>query len=198
MGCGCRLSKQPLLSSLRLLGVGGVARSGELVVTAAGSARDSEFTVFVAGGRKSLLRVAFLLCGDWAKAEDIVQVSLVKLYLAWARVHTSPETYARTIIMRSVVDEHRRPWRREVSTAETADVGREDPDPAHRLDLHAALLQLPLRQRQVVVLRYFEQLSVQETATTLGVTTGTVKSSCARGLTALNHLLTDGEELIRP
>lgn len=160
--------------------------------------RDAEFTDFVAASRGSLLRVAYLLCGDWARAEDVTQVSLVKLYLAWARVHTSAEAYARTIIARTAVDEHRRAWRREVNTADLSDAGRDDPDTSHRLDLRAALLRLPPRQRQVVVLRYYEQLSVQETATALGITTGTVKSSCARGLAALNLLLTEGEELIRP
>ena len=113
-------------------------------------------------------------------------------------MHSQPEAYVRTIIARTAVDEHRRAWRRGRSTADPPDPTYESVDPSAGPTLRAALLKLPPRQRQVVVLRYYERLSVRETAASLGITNGTVKSSCARGLATLNDLLTEGEELIRP
>ncbi len=79
--------------------------------------RDSEFSAFVAARRTHLRRVAYACCGDWHRAEDLVQTSLVKLYVAWPRLHRDgrEEAYARRIIVRADVDERRQPWRREES-----------------------------------------------------------------------------------
>src|SRR3954468_16375704 len=77
--------------------------------------RDEAFAAFVQARRAHLRRVAYAVCGDWHRADDLVQTALVKLYVAWPRIHRAgaEEAYVRTIIVRSNVDEHRRPWRRE-------------------------------------------------------------------------------------
>lgn len=166
--------------------------------------RDAAFTAFVAEHRTKLVRTAFLLCGDWARAEDVTQVALGRLYGSWGRVRQSHEAYARTIVTRSAVDESRRPWRREVSVdneyLRERDVGSgcfEDAL-ADRLHLDEALRRLPPRQRQVVVLRHYWNLSVVESAEELGLSAGTVKSHCSRALERLSELLgPDVEELRR-
>ena len=78
--------------------------------------RDTEFTAFVVERRQVLLRTAYLLCGSWTQAEDVVQIALSKLYVAWPRVQpaSGAYAYARQIVARTAVDEWRRPWRREV------------------------------------------------------------------------------------
>ena len=158
------------------------------------SKRDVEFTSYVTAHRRRLVRAAFLLCGNWAQAEDVTQISLAKLYVAWSRIKRSrgPDAYVCRIITRTVVDESRRPWRRELLTGNGFDDAADDSSvsakPVDR-DLASALLRLPLRQRQTVVLRHYWGLSVQETAELLGISTGSVKSHCSRGLHRLNELL---------
>ena len=77
--------------------------------------RDAAFTEFVATRRTHLRRVAYAICGDWHRADDLVQTALVKLYVAWPRLQRDgrEEAYVRTIIVRADIDESRRPWRRE-------------------------------------------------------------------------------------
>jgi RNA polymerase sigma-70 factor (sigma-E family) len=153
---------------------------------------EADFAEFVAGRRTHLRRIAYALCGDWHRADDLVQTALAKLYVAWPRVHGSAEAYTRQIIVRANIDESRRPWRREHST----DAPREHAlDPDHsvedRTDLVDALQQLPLMQRRTVVLRHWLDLSVEETARELGISTGPVKSHTSRGLAHLHELLAD-------
>lgn len=142
-----------------------------------------------------LRRSAYLFCGDWHLAEDLMQQTLVKVYRSWSRVQhdESLANYGRTVLLRTWLDEKRRPWRRtehtEAAPPETADP-RDDPaDGVHRMwarDLvHRALLRLPPRQRAALVLRYFDDLSVAETAVVMRCSEGTVKSQTARGLDAL-------------
>lgn len=156
---------------------------------------------FVAARMVSLRRVAFLMCGDWHLAEDAVASALARLYVAWPRVRDESrvDAYARTMVVRAVVDEHRRPWRRErVPFDEAALAGSSldhasSADPtsavADRIVLRQALGTLPRRRRAVLVLRFYEGLSVEETAEALGCTTGTVKSQTARALATLRELL---------
>lgn len=157
------------------------------------SSRDEQYAAFVAARQAHLRRVAYALCGDWHRAEDVLQTSLVKLYLAWPRIHSAgrEEAYARQIIVRATIDEARRPWRRrERSGIEERDVpARADLPYEERSALLDALHELPTMQRRVVVLRYWLGLSVEETATDLGISTGTVKSHSSRGLTALRTVL---------
>ncbi len=156
------------------------------------SSRDAEFTSYVAARRPQLRRTAFLLCGDWHLAEDLVQTALAKLYVAWPRVRRngSPEAYVRTILVRSHIDETRRPWRRERSSSQLPEVAAAvGPPLEEREALLAALASLPPGQRAAVVLRHWAGLSVEETAADLGCSTGTVKSQTARAVARLREVL---------
>lgn len=158
------------------------------------TSRDAEFTAYVAARRAHLRRTAFLLCGDWHRAEDLVQVALAKLYVAWPRVRrdSSPEAYVRTILVRTHVDETRRPWRRERCSDQLPEDQARTGLPLEERDaLRTALASLPPRQRAVVVLRHWVGLSVEETAAELGCSTGTVKSQTARAVSRLREALTD-------
>lgn len=149
------------------------------------------FREFVRGRFEPLRALAYVTCGDWQAAEDAVSGSLAKLYLKWHRV-SSPEAYARTMVVRAAIGEKRRPWRREHSAGHTMpDVVGPDTSGAvdERLRLRAALGKVPPRQRAVLVLRFLEGLSIEETAEILGCRTGTVKSQCARGLATLRAVL---------
>ncbi|MFD9738485.1 RNA polymerase sigma factor [Umezawaea sp. NPDC059074] len=158
-------------------------------------AEEQGFREFAVTHAASLRRTAYLFCGDWHTAEDLMQQSLMKLYQAWHRVQQQDHAgaYARKILLRTWLDEKRRPWRRaeqrDGELPETADSGA-DPDLvsgrlwAKEL-IQKALIKVPPRQRAVLVLRYFEDLSVTDVAAVMGCTEGTVKSQTARGLVAL-------------
>ena len=156
------------------------------------SSRDAEFAAFVAARQVHLRRIAYAVCGDWHRAEDLLQASLVKLYVAWPRIHTGgrEEAYARQIIVRANIDESRRPWRRERAGLEDRDTqARTELPYEERSALFDALQALPTMQRKVVVLRHWLGLSVAETARELRITQGTVKSHSSRGLAALREVL---------
>jgi RNA polymerase sigma-70 factor (sigma-E family) len=150
--------------------------------------RDAAFTEFVAARRTHLHRIAYAICGDWHRADDLVQTALARLYVAWPRLQRAgrEEAYVRTIMVRANIDEHRRPWRREVPGLDGHDPAARDPVPVEeRSALLDALDALPRTQRTVVVLRYWLGLSVAETARELGMPVGTVKSHASRGLATL-------------
>jgi len=153
--------------------------------------RDEGFTDYVAARRKALLVTAYFCCGSWTHAEDVLQTALARLYVAWPRVRRSrsEEAYVRRIIVNATIDESRRPWRRERSVDVVPEQGYEPPDRVVRSDLMAALAALPPGQRQVIVLRHWLGLSVEETADDLGISAGTVKSQTAHGLAALRARL---------
>jgi RNA polymerase sigma-70 factor (sigma-E family) len=154
--------------------------------------RDEEFTAFVATRRARLLHTAYLLTGDWQRAEDVVQTALTKLYIAWPRVmhDGNVDAFARKIVVNCHTDERRRPWRRERSALDGFDPPAAPSGSTEDRDaLMQALAQLPPRQRRTVVLRYFAELSVEETATDLGCSTGTVKSQTNAALRKLDALL---------
>ncbi|MCT2585992.1 RNA polymerase sigma factor [Actinophytocola gossypii] len=156
---------------------------------------EESFRRFATRYAASLRRSAFLFCGDWHLAEDLMQQTLVKVYRSWSRIQQdeSLANYGRTVLLRTWLDEKRRPWRRSEHTAEavpdTADDRHDPANGVHRMwvrDLvHRGLLTLPPRQRAALVLRYFDDLSVAETAAVLGCSEGTVKSQTARGLDTL-------------
>ena len=161
-------------------------------------ARDAEYAAFVTARQGHLRRVAYAICGDWHLAEDLLQTSLLKLYVAWPRIHGAgrEEAYARQIIVRTSIDESRRPWRRERPGLEGRDeAARAVLAPEERSALVDALQALPEMQRKVVVLRHWLGLSVEETAHELRIAQGTVKSHSSRGLESLRGLL---EESGRP
>jgi RNA polymerase sigma-70 factor (sigma-E family) len=152
--------------------------------------RDREFGEYVDARALVMRRTAYLLCGDWHRAEDIVQIALTKLYLVWPRVRRGDtvDAYARKVLVRCAIDEGRRGFfRREKAVADVPDTSVSSAAPD--LDVRRALAVLPQGQRTVVVLRYWEDLSVTEVAYLLGRTEGTVKSQAAKGLAALRDLL---------
>jgi RNA polymerase sigma-70 factor (sigma-E family) len=152
----------------------------------------ADFATYVAARRTYLRRVAYLVCGDWHTAEDLVQTALAKLYVAGPRINGegTEDAYARRTIVRSHVDELRRPWRRETFGLEGFDAAAPQGLPFEDSDaLLTALKRLPNRQRATVVLRYWCDLSVEETAHDLGCTAGTVKSNTARAIASLRAAL---------
>lgn len=159
------------------------------------TSRDEGFPEFVQARRTHLRRVAYAVCGDWDRAEDLTQTALTKLYVAWPRVSRDgrEEAYTRTIIVRTHIDEHRRAWRREaVGLRERDRPAREPLAVEDRSELFEALQALPEMQRKVVVLRHWLGLSVAETAHELRIGQGTVKSHSHRGLEALRTALEAG------
>lgn len=162
------------------------------------TARRTEFAAYVDARRGYLRRTAYLVCGDWHTADDLVQTALTKLYVAWPRIHTAgaEDAYVRQTIVRAYLDEKRRPWRREHAGLEGFDAAAHEGLSVEDRDaLLTALRRLPSRQRATIVLRYWCELSVEETARDLGCTTGTVKSQTARALAQLREILADDEEI---
>jgi len=155
------------------------------------AARDAEFSEYFAARAHALRTTAFLLCGDWHRAEDITQVAMTKLYLAWPRLREyGLDAYARQVVVRTFLAENRRLWRRrEHLTSELSEPAVVDGDADQRLLVESALTVVPPRQRAVLVLRYWHDLSVEDTAKVLGCSTGTVKSQAARGIAALKRRL---------
>lgn len=146
---------------------------------------DSEFIEWVAGHQRQLLRSAYLLTGDLHRAQDLVQEALVKVALRWSRLRTgNPTAYARRILVHDNVSWWRR-HRRELTTAETAEAASSATDPEAVLVVRRALDRLTPRQRAVLVLRHFDDLTERETADILGVSIGTVKSTNAAALERL-------------
>lgn len=162
------------------------------------SDRDRDYVEFVETMGASLRRTAYLVVGgDWHRADDVVQEALYKLYLAWARIERggNPVGYARRAVVNVALDTRRRPWRREVPTETMPEPGYGDlaGDHAARDEMFAALASLPPRQRACVVLRYYEDLSIEQTAELLGCSEGTVKSQSARGLETLRHAMNESQ-----
>lgn len=145
------------------------------------------FEAFVAYRSQSLLRLALLVTGDAGRAEDLLQTALMKAWRAWSRLDGDPEPYVRRIMVTTATSAWRRRWTGEISVAEPRDGASPDGEAAEvaALDLRAALLRLPARQRACVVLRYVEDLTEQQTADALGCSVGTVKSQTAKALARL-------------
>jgi RNA polymerase sigma-70 factor (sigma-E family) len=158
------------------------------------SDEERRFTVWALARVSRLHRTAYLLCGDWHAAEDLVQDALARAALHWRRIEgtDSPDAYVRKILL----NEARKRWRprraKERPSLETNQRSIDDgsSERAARAELMQALSGLPPRQRAAVVLRYFEQLSEAETAAALGCSVGTIKSSTHRALATLRHTLT--------
>ncbi len=154
--------------------------------------RDDEFTQYVAARLAAFRRLAFLLCQDWHRADDLVQATITKLYVHWARASALDHTdaYARTVLVREFLGEQRSGWARRVSLhAEAPDRPGLPLDPDAALDVRAALAGIPPRQRATLVLRFYCDLSVEQTAELLGCSAGTVKSQTAKGIATLRARL---------
>ena len=141
-----------------------------------------------------LRSTAYLLCGDWHLAEDLTQTVFIKLYRAWRRIerHDTMDQFARKVLLRTYLDERRRPWRREFPTepdTEELEVAQPGDDPEGRMAIRQAVAQLTRQHRAVLVLRFWEDMSVEQVAELLGCSPGTVKSQTSRGLASLRKLL---------
>jgi RNA polymerase sigma-70 factor (sigma-E family) len=151
---------------------------------------SDEFRAFAASRWAALVRSAWLLTGNQDSAQDLAQTALVKTWTRWSTVvrRDAPEAYVRRVMVSTYLTWSRRLWRGEHPTAEppeTADVG-DSADGVHlRLALSGALQALPRRQRTVIVLRYFEDLTEQSTAELMSCSIGTVKSQSAKALNTL-------------
>lgn len=148
---------------------------------------SAEFDEFVAARSARLLRTSYLFTRDHALAEDLLQTALTKAWFAWSRIDGDPEPYVRKVIVNTYSSWWRRKWRGEQPTSDLPEPDSADhadgSDSAH--DLWQALGRLPRRQRAVVVLRYFEDLSEAETARVLECSVGTVKSQASKALAKL-------------
>ncbi|MFD5096693.1 RNA polymerase sigma factor [Amycolatopsis thailandensis] len=156
------------------------------------SGDDASFREFARDKALPLRRTAYLLCGDWHLAEDLVQTALIKLYRVWPKVRRKGpvDNYTRQILMRCWLDERRRPWRSKENRdgvvpeepSAPADAGISD-------SLLRALAEVPPKQRAAVVLRYCADLPVAEVAVALRCSEGTVRSQASRGLDVLRAAL---------
>jgi RNA polymerase sigma-70 factor (sigma-E family) len=161
----------------RAVGVGGTG----LPVTSAES-----FDAFVLARSRGLLRTAYLLTQDVALAEDLVQTALAKAWFAWGRIEGGdPEPYVRRILVNTYASWWRRRWNGEQPSADLPETPAGAESGEERTDVWRALQRLPRRQRAVVVLRYYEDLTEVETARVLGCSTGTVKSQTSKAFAKL-------------
>ena len=159
---------------------------------------DVGFAEFVQARQHQLIRAARLYCGDHHAAEDLVQDALIKLASRWERVRDgSPDAYVRRILYRDAVSRWRK-WGREVPYAAQPgeqDLFDDEPVPsaadtwAEGAQVRQALAQLPPRQRAVIVLRYFEDLSEADIADAMGCSPGTVKSQASKAMATLRRIL---------
>jgi RNA polymerase sigma-70 factor (sigma-E family) len=171
----------------------GPPRVGGVQETRTGSIEVTDFESWLAAREPALQRLALLLTRDEHTAQDLVQTSLAKLYLAWDRLEDRDniDAYARRILINEHRTAWRRPWRRrEVVTEVPPDRAR----PAVEYDgsrevVWEFVASLPPRQRAVIVLRYYEQLTESEIADILGISVGTVKSQSSRAIAALRARL---------
>jgi RNA polymerase sigma-70 factor (sigma-E family) len=158
----------------------------------------AEFERFLAERADHLLRTAVLLAGSREAGEDLLQTAVERLLRRWRRFDGNPEGYLRRTLCNLAIDGHRRAgrWRQKENLLRAGP--RQARDPAGEVDLRDALVrllvQLPARQRAVLVLRYWEQLTDAETAAVLGCPEGTVKSAGARGLTRMRELASDWDD----
>jgi len=158
---------------------------------------DDEFTAFVEARWSTLYRTAYLMVGEHGAAEDLVQTALSKAYVAWAKVRIaeSAEAYVRKVLVNTALSTFRRRSSTERPTADLPETsGLHHGTEADRTWLIRELARLPQRQRTVVVLRFYEDLSVAETAAAMGCSEGTVKRQSHLALNKLRETL--GPELV--
>ncbi|MGH3775100.1 MAG: SigE family RNA polymerase sigma factor [Pseudonocardiaceae bacterium] len=168
---------------------------------------EQEFADYFAARRDAVRRTAYLICGDWHRADDLAQTAFVALHRRWSKVRDKAalDAYVRRTLVRAAIDESRRPWRREraaevLPEAASGAIGSDTvgDSVATRSALVNGLQRVPPRQRAVLVLRFLEGQSVAAVATALKCTEGTVKSQTARGLDALRTVLGDALDDLRP
>lgn len=146
---------------------------------------EQDFEQFVVGHGRSLLTTASLLTGQQHAAEDLYQATLLKTWTAWSRIESRPAAYARRTMVHLHTSWWRRRWHGEQPTEQLRDRPAATGHTPGDLDLRAALRRLPPRQRAVVVLRYYEDLTEAQVAEAMGISVGTVKSQTSKALRAL-------------
>ena len=154
-----------------------------------------DFAEFAEAMFPRLRRMAFLLCGDWHTAEDLAQGSLVKVFVSWRRIkrHDAAHAYARRTLVNTYLAHKRLKRTGEVLTGWLPEPVVQMPALEERMMALDALAALPPRGRAVVVLRYWEDLSVEQVADMLGCSTGNVKSLSARSLDKLRAVLGEAQ-----
>jgi RNA polymerase sigma-70 factor (sigma-E family) len=158
-------------------------------------AAEEEYVEYVRARIPALRRIAYALCGDWHRADDLVQQAITKLYVHWekARTATNLHKYSHTLLVRVFLDERRLAWARVRLFGSLPEPPPLDAPGGieEREILRAALSRLPRRQCAVLVLRYMCDLSVDDVAEVLGCSPGTVKSQTSHGLASLRRLVGD-------
>lgn len=155
------------------------------------TADEEAFTEFVAARTAALSRTAYLLTGNHHDAEDLVQTALFKAAKQWGRIRSEPEAYVRRILYTENISRWRKHGRRamEYPTEQLADqAAAAAPDADTRVSLQRALDKLTPKQRTVLVLRYYEDLTEEQTAGAMGVRLGTVKSQTRHALMRIQQL----------
>lgn len=153
--------------------------------------QEEAFTEFATSRFGALRRTAYLLCGDWHGAEDLVQITLGKMYAKWHRIRdpAAGPAYARQVLVRTYVDQTRRRGHGEIPMGEVPDRAALGVDSDRRLALLAALGKVTPAYRAVLVLRFWEDQSVEQTAELLGKSSAAVRSATTRGLEQLRGIL---------
>jgi RNA polymerase sigma-70 factor (ECF subfamily) len=149
----------------------------------------SDFEAYVVARTPALLRYAYVLTGDAARAEDLVQGSLASAYRHWRRIGADPDAYVRRSVLNAYLNQWRRVLRREFLVDRLPERSAPVVDVEERDVLWRALSLLPPRQRAVVVLRFYEDLDVASTAALLEISPGTVKSQTSKALASLRSSL---------
>lgn len=146
-----------------------------------------EFEEYVVARRVALVRSAVLLGCPPGDAEDVVQTALLKCYRSWRRVQRAdrPDAYVYRVLVNTLRDARARRWHGELPTEVLPDAAVDGPDPTTGIAVRRALAAMSLQHREVLVLRYYVDLSEREAAAALGIAVGTVKSRTARALAAL-------------
>jgi RNA polymerase sigma-70 factor (sigma-E family) len=160
---------------------------------------DGEFVEFVERSGSRLCETAFWLCRDWTLAQDLTQTTFIKVYLSWRRIrHDDPYRYSKKVLLRTYLDHRRLKSSAEVRTGAVPDRPAAADATELRLTLLDALGQLSPRDRAIIVLRYWEDHSIQTVAELLGLSPGVVKTQSMRALARLRVLLSEDEALPAP
>lgn len=151
----------------------------------------TEYVEFVRSRMPWLRKLAYLLCQDWHRADDVVQTAITQLFVHWSKARTADnvDAYARTVLTRVFLRERRSAWACKVWLDDTVDRPARAEDSTTTFAVRQALLEVPPRQRAVLVLRFYCDLSIEDTAAALRCTKGTVKSQTSKGLRALRAAL---------
>ena len=154
---------------------------------------ETAYREYVVTRMDGLRRTAYLMCQNWHTADDLVSTTLTNLYRKWRRAQEASnlDAYVRRILLNTWIDEQRRPWRRETLRDNLPDVIGELPPVGDQIGLAELLQRLSPRYRAVLVLRFYCDVSVDETAEILGLAQGTVKTLTARGLASLRAAMTN-------